>query len=163
MTLIEKLIGRDNYNTWRFAVMTYLQHEDLWCCIENEDKAVDSKLDLKAKAKIILLVDSVNYIHIQEAKTAKEVWTNLQKAFDDKGLTRRVGLLRDMITTTLENCQNIEDYVNRIMSAAHKLRNISFDINDEWLGTLLLAGLPEVYKPMIMASKVLVCRLQQTL
>ncbi|XP_026745427.1 uncharacterized protein LOC113506787, partial [Trichoplusia ni] len=37
------------------------------------------------------------------------------------------------------------------MSAAHKLRNISFDINDEWLGTLLLAGLPEVYKPMIMA------------
>lgn len=151
MTLIEKLVGRDNYNTWRFAVMTYLQHEDLWCCIENEGKPVDSKLDLKAKAKIILLVDSVNYIHIQEAKTAKEVWTNLQKAFDDKGLTRRVGLLRDMITTTLENCQNVEDYVNRIMSAAHKLRNISFDINDEWLGTLLLAGLPEVYKPMIMA------------
>lgn len=151
MVLIEKLVGRANYNTWRFAVQTYLQHEELWCCIENEGKAVDPKLDLKAKSKIILLVDSVNYIHIQEAQTAKEVWTNLQKAFDDKGLTRRVGLLKDLITTTLDNCQDIEDYVNKIMTTAHKLRNISFEVNDEWLGTLLLAGLPEVYKPMIMA------------
>lgn len=149
MTLIEKLTGRDNYNTWKFAVQTYLQHEELWCCVESSE--VDLKLDMKAKTKIILLVDPVNYVHIQEAKTAKEVWKNLEKAFDDKGLTRRVGLLRDLITTTLESCQNIEEYVNKVMSTAHKLRNISFDVNDEWLGTLLLAGLPDVYKPMIMA------------
>lgn len=150
MALIEKLIGRDNYNTWKFAVQTYLQHEELWSCIESSEN-VDPKIDMKAKTKIILLVDPVNYIHIQEAVTAKQVWQNLEKAFDDKGLTRRVGLLKDLITTTLDSCQNIEEYVTKIMSTAHKLRNISFDVNDEWLGTLLLAGLPEVYNPMIMA------------
>jgi len=37
------------------------------------------------------------------------------------------------------------------MSTAHKLRNINFVVGDEWLGTLLLAGLPDYYKPMIMA------------
>lgn len=154
MTLIEKLSGRDNYSTWRFAVQTYLQHEDLWSCIEREDDdPVNPKLDIKAKSKIILLVDPINYVHIQEAKTAKEVWLNLAKAFDDKGLSRRVGLLKELITTTLEGCQNIEEYVNKVMSAAHKLRNISFEVNDEWLGTLLLAGLPEMYKPMIMAME----------
>lgn len=31
---IEKLSGRDNYSTWRFAVKTILQHEDLWNCVE---------------------------------------------------------------------------------------------------------------------------------
>ncbi|XP_052757808.1 uncharacterized protein LOC113516220 [Galleria mellonella] len=150
MTLIEKLVGRENYNTWRFAVQSYLQHEELWNCIEGSE-IVDPKLDMKAKTKIILLVDPINYVHIQEAKTAKEVWQNLAKAFDDKGLTRRVGLLKDLITTTLESCQNVEVYVNKVMTTAHKLRNISFDVNDEWLGTLLLAGLPDDYKPMIMA------------
>lgn len=149
MTLIEKLSGRDNYPTWKFSVQTYLEHEELWDCVESSNE-VDVKKDTKAKSKIILLVDPINYIHIQQAKTAKEVWDNLAKAFDDKGLTRRVGLLRDLITTTLDGCQNIEDYVNRIMSTAHKLRNIGFIVNDEWLGTLLLAGLPDVYQPMIM-------------
>ncbi|GBP54700.1 Retrovirus-related Pol polyprotein from transposon TNT 1-94 [Eumeta japonica] len=37
------------------------------------------------------------------------------------------------------------------MTAAHKLRNIKSNVDDEWLGTLMLAGLPEMYKPMIMA------------
>lgn len=150
MTLIEKLTGRENYPTWKFSVQTYLEHEELWDCVISS-VGVDSKKDIKAKSKLILLVDPINYIHIQEAKTAKEVWDSLANAFDDKGLTRRVGLLRDLITTTLEGCENIEDYVNRIMSTAHKLRNIDFVVNDEWLGTLLLAGLPDVYQPMIMA------------
>lgn len=65
----------------------------------------------------ILLVDSVNYIHIQESKGPK-MWDNLEKTFNDKGLTRRVSLLRDCITTKLEGCQNIEDYVINVMVTA---------------------------------------------
>lgn len=150
MTLIEKLSGRDNYSTWKFAVQTYLQHEELWDCITNPNP-VDLKKDLKAKSKLILLIDSVNYIHIQEAKTAHEIWNNLEKAFDDSGLTRRVGLIRDLCTTTLAGCQNVEEYIAKIMTTAHKLRNIGFKVDDEWLGTMLLSGLPDTYKPMIMA------------
>ncbi|GBP01229.1 hypothetical protein EVAR_99431_1 [Eumeta japonica] len=98
-----------------------------------------SKERRQGKVKIILLVDPINYVHVQDASSAKEVWEKLCKAFDDSGLTRRVGLLRDLITTTLENCQSIEEYVNKIMTTAHKLRNIGFKVDDEWLGTLLLA------------------------
>lgn len=150
MTLIERLTGRDNFASWKFAVKTYLEHEDLWECVSGTGE-VDPKKDVKAKSKIILLVDPINYVHVQDASSAKEVWKKLCKAFDDSGLTRRVGLLRDLITTTLENCQSIEEYVNKIMTTAHKLRNIGFKVDDEWLGTLLLAGLPDEYKPMIMA------------
>lgn len=121
MTMIEKLTGRDNYATWKFTVKTYLEHEELWNCVATTSgEEVDIKRDTKAKSKIILLVDPINYIHIQEATTAREVWDNLAKAFDDNGLTRRVGLLRDLITTTLDGCQNIEDYINRIMTTANK-------------------------------------------
>ncbi|XP_045778973.1 uncharacterized protein LOC123876704 [Maniola jurtina] len=149
LAFIEKLTGRDNYNTWKFAVKSYLEHEDLWECIDPGAK--NAQKDVKAKSKIILLIDPVNYIHVQEARTAREVWLNLQRAFDDSGLSRKVGLLKDLITTSLDSCSNVEEYVNKVMSTAHKLRNIGFAVDDEWLGTLLLAGLPDTYKPMIMA------------
>ncbi|XP_018398456.1 PREDICTED: uncharacterized protein LOC108776354 [Cyphomyrmex costatus] len=37
------------------------------------------------------------------------------------------------------------------MSTVHQLTGIGFQINQEWLGTVLLAGLPEHFQPMIMA------------
>lgn len=37
------------------------------------------------------------------------------------------------------------------MKTAQKLNGTGFDINDEWIGSLLLAGLPEKFSPMIMA------------
>ncbi|KAL0839168.1 hypothetical protein ABMA28_017136 [Loxostege sticticalis] len=141
MATIEKLKGREDYASWKFAVQAYLEHEELWDCVAPiEGGSVDSKKDVKARSKLILLVDPMNYIHIQEAKSAKEVWNNLGKAFDDSGLTRRVGLLRELITTSLENCTSIEDYVNKIMTSAHKLRNIGFE-HFQHLLTVILVGL----------------------
>ncbi|XP_063534897.1 uncharacterized protein LOC134744882 [Cydia strobilella] len=145
---IEKLTGRDNWCTWSFAVKAYLELEELWDHVQGT--VVDTKKDLKAKSKIILLVDPMLYVHIQDATTSKQVWDNLSKAFQDSGLVRKVGLLKDLINTTLESSNSIEEYVNKIMTSAHKLRSISFQIDDEWLGTLMLAGLPDMYKPMIM-------------
>lgn len=149
---LEKLSGRENFATWKFSVKTYLEHENLWECIQptEQGKAVDKAKDTKAKSKLILLISPQHYVHVQDCKTAIEVWTNLHKAFDDNGLTRKVGLLKELINTSLESSNGIEDYVSRIMNAAHKLRNINFQVDDEWLGTLMLAGLPDHYKPMIM-------------
>jgi len=87
---------------------------------------------------------------VQATKTAQEAWNNLCKAFNDNGLTRRVGLLRALITTHLENCDSVDDYINHVINTAHKLTNIGFKVSDEWIGILLLAGLPDFYKPMIM-------------
>jgi len=44
----------------------------------------------------------------------------------------------------------VEEYVIKIISKSHKLNGMSFEIKDEWVGTLLLAGLPDEFKPMIM-------------
>uniref|UniRef100_A0A0A9Z969 Glycine--tRNA ligase beta subunit n=1 Tax=Lygus hesperus TaxID=30085 RepID=A0A0A9Z969_LYGHE len=45
----------------------------------------------------------------------------------------------------------MDEYVGKIMSTAQRLREIKFDIPDEWVATLLLTGLPDSYQPMIMA------------
>lgn len=57
-----------------------------------------------------------------------------------------------MTATRLDDCKDIEDYVNKIMSAAHKLMQMDKNsISDEWIVTFLLAGLSRRYDPMIMA------------
>lgn len=122
-------------------MMAFLEHEDLWKCIEGTE--VNERKLTKAKAKLILCIDPINYSHIQSANTAKEVWEKLQTSFEDSGLTRKVSLLRTMATTQLEKCNSVEDYVNEIITTAHKLSGLGFPVSDEWIGTLLLAGLPK--------------------
>lgn len=155
LPVIEKLKGRENYNTWRFAMKSFLELDDLWSCVNGTDSTTDlekkTRRDVKAKSKIILSVDPINYVHIQNADTAKDVWDKLTTTFHDSGLARKVSLIRILISTNLENCESVENYVGKIMSTAQKLNDIQFEISDEWLGTFLLAGLPDEYKPMIMA------------
>lgn len=42
-------------------------------------------------------------------------------------------------------------YVTQIIDTAQKLSGTGFEINDQWTGSLLLAGLPDRFSPMIMA------------
>ena len=42
-------------------------------------------------------------------------------------------------------------YVTQIVETGQKLAGTGFKISDEWIGSLLLAGLTEKYSPMIMA------------
>ncbi|XP_038118509.1 uncharacterized protein LOC119769586 [Culex quinquefasciatus] len=154
---IERLTGRDNWSTWKFAVETFLELEELWEVVKptlNADGTlppIDERKCRKARGKIILLLDPTVYVHVKGVKTAREAWSKLEAAFEDAGLMRRVGLLRKLITTTLTACGSMEIYVNEIVSTAHQIRGVGFDVCEEWVGTFLLAGLPEEYKPMLMA------------
>lgn len=149
------LRGREDYSTWKFAVSAHLEFEGLWDIVIDKEVEPDVAkkliLDRKARARLILLVDPVNYVHIQDEKTAKGVWEKLEGAFEDTGVQRRIGLLRMLVSTRLETCESMEDYVNKIVTNSQKLRGAGMDINDEWVAALLLVGLSERYEPMIMA------------
>ena len=114
---IEKLRGRENFDSWKFAVQTYLEHEELWDCVIGTEQ--DAKKITKAKTKIILLIEPINYVHVQGANDAKGVWQALTNAFEDKGLTRRVGLLRTLITTRLEESVNLLKIMSTRLLAQH--------------------------------------------
>lgn len=145
---IERLKGRENWEQWKFAVNAYFEMEGLWSSVEG--KETDVSKNVNARSKLISLLDPIIFVHIQKTTSAKEIWNNLSKAFEDSGLTRRVSLLRTLITTKMEDCVSIEEFVNIIMSTAGKLAGTGMNVSDEWIGTLMLAGLPEYYQPMIM-------------
>ena len=92
-------------------------------------------------------------MHIKETTTAKDLWDKLKQLFDDSGFTRKISLLRNLIPMRLENFDKMTSYVNKLVETAQSLRDTGFNIDDEWIGSLLLAGLPEKFSPMIMAIK----------
>lgn len=149
MSSVPKLLGRENYDDWAFAVENFLVLDGLSKCIDGTE--TDEEKLAKAKAKLVLTLDTSLFVHIREAKTAKELWTMLKNLYDDKGFTRKIGLLRTLISLRLENSDSMESYVNEVIETSQKLRRTGFNIDDEWIGSLLLARLPEKFSPMIMA------------
>lgn len=147
ITSINKLKGRENYEEWAFAVENYLILEGMEKCIKQDGEAMDAK----ARAKIILTIEPGLFVHIKNESTALSLWTKLQKMFDDTGFTRRIGLLRNLISIRRENCESMAHYVTAIVETSQRLNNTGFKISEEWVGSLLLAGLPEKFSPMIMA------------
>ncbi|CAF4953454.1 unnamed protein product [Pieris macdunnoughi] len=146
---IAKLRGRENYEDWAFAVENYLVLEGVQQCITTEDDPNDAK----AKAKIVLTIDPSLFVHIKSESTAMGLWQKLKKLFDDNGFTRRIRLLRNLnlISIRRENCDSMAQYVTSLLETSQRLNNTGFKISDEWIGSLLLAGLPEKFEPMIMA------------
>lgn len=170
----EKLKGGQNYHTWQFAMENFLSLKGLGNCIVHkpnkpavaatsgvaaqpevvygEDIAIEddaTKLS-QAKAYLVLAVDASIYVHIQKCTTALSVWNCVKKLYEDRGLSRKITLLGNLLTNKLEDCDGMQDYVDRILSAANKLQGIGFTVDDEWMGAILLAGLTDEFKPFIM-------------
>lgn len=72
----------------------------------------------ETKAKLILTIDSLLYVHIKDVKNTKELWDRFKQLFDDSGFTRRISLLKSLISIRLENCNSITSNVSRIIETS---------------------------------------------
>ncbi|GBP57868.1 Copia protein [Eumeta japonica] len=124
---IDKLRGRENYEDWAFAVENYLILEGLQQCINTGGDPNDAK----AKAKIVLTINSSLFVHIKNASTAMGLWQKLTKLFDDNGDTRRIGLLRNLISIRRKNCERMSQYVNSLLKTSQRLNDTGFKISDD--------------------------------
>lgn len=74
----------------------------------------------------------------------------LAKAFSDSGTCRKVHLLQQWINTKLNDCSNMEEYINKMTATWARLQTLGFQIDEEVGASVVLAGLPNEYKTMIM-------------
>lgn len=92
LPIAEKLRGRENYSSWAFGMKMVLIREGTWNAVDvQEGSVVSNEVSLRALATICLSIEPINYSLVQDATTAQEAWTNLKNAFQDSGMTRRMG------------------------------------------------------------------------
>lgn len=156
---LEKLKGNSNFHTWVFAMENYIGYKGYQNCIETirDDKGAEvvkekdpAKL-AACKGLLVLSVEKNIFTHIKSCKTPLEIWKTLSNMYEDKGLSRKIGILKKLISTRLEDSESMQSYIDTIMDESSKLQGIGFNISDEWLGAILLAGLTEKFRPLIMA------------
>lgn len=154
---IVKLMGSDNYHMWTFAIKNVMAFKGLSKTLEPksvEEPNVATETDgtklEQAKALMSLSVEPQLYAHIQSSTSALEIWNVLKNLYDDRGLTRRITLLRDLISIRLEDMESMNEYVDKIKTTSNKLTGIGFNLTEEWLGAIMLAGLTDEFRPLIM-------------
>lgn len=148
---IDKLKGIENYSSWKFMMRMILIQEELWECVENEEG--DIKKQQKALARIALAVQPTAIPHIRNAKSAHEAWSSLERAYEDRGLCRRLGLLRTLFATKLDECENMECYINKITELSQQLSEIGSPLEDDFVAVIMLSGLSSDFEPLIMAME----------
>lgn len=118
---VPKLMGRSIYGEWVFAAENLLVLEGTQQYIKREPAgASEVTEDQKAKAKLILTIDPSLYVHVKDVKSTSQLWNRLRTLFDDSGFTRRISLLRNLISIRLENCGSMTAYVTQIVETSQK-------------------------------------------
>lgn len=145
------MIGRENFDEWSSAIENVFVLEGLTNCLLGTEE--DSVLLAKAKAKLVLTIYPSLYVHVKDAGSCKEVLDKIKNLYEDRGFPRKIGLLMTLISLRLEGCVSMESYISQVIDTSQKLRKTGFSIDDQWVGPLLLAGLPEKYAPMLMAME----------
>lgn len=160
LPLREILRGSENYSSWSFAKMVLIK-EKTWCAVKElaeGEPAVSEEISQQALATICLSIDSSIYGLVRDAKNAKEAWDNLRNTYDHSGSTRKIGLLRRLTGIRLVGaerdediiCQTTQQYVKELFTTSHQLAEVGFKVDDAWLASLLMKGLPKQNDPMIL-------------
>lgn len=151
----EKLRGRENFDVWKRHAQSYLVIKDCWSAVKDGVTSSSTEKEIskdeRALAEITLMLDPSTFAHIAKAKTSKEAWDALQKSFTDTGLTRKVELLKQLVQLNLSDCESMQDYVNTMVMTSLKVTNAGLKIDDELTASLMLAGLPDDFRALVLA------------
>ena len=98
----ERLTGRENFTNWKIGAKAYLitkgYYSEMCQGLATDAKPEVCAKNQKALAELTLLVDPCVYSHLEECDTAKSGWDALMAAFEDKGVIRKVTLLKQWIS-----------------------------------------------------------------
>lgn len=68
----------------------------------------------KAENILSLSVESPIYVHIQNASSALQIWQTFQRLYEDKRSSNRIGLIRQLISTRLDESEGMDNYIEKI-------------------------------------------------
>ncbi|XP_047998303.1 uncharacterized protein LOC125235761 [Leguminivora glycinivorella] len=143
----DKLDGVNDYLNWKFCMRHALIMEGLWSAVEGTE--TDTTKIQRALARICLSVKPHCMQHLRTADTAKKAWSNLQQIFEDKGLYRRVVLLRQLHRASYTDYSSMQQYIEAVTTLVQKLDDIGRTTEDAEVAELLLSGLPQEYDVLV--------------
>lgn len=139
----------ENYDTWKMQMEAILVKNDVWAYVKPTSGANEiakwKNKDAKAKANIILSMNTSELNVIRGLETLREVWLKIESTFQSKGPARKAILLKKIILSRLKESDNVRTHLTEFFEAVAKLKEIGLIVNEEVLAILLLYSLPESF------------------
>ena len=147
----------ENYHHWKFNIKMMLIGRDLWEIVEGSEVLPEEATNKqtqefrkrvnKALSLICLAVSDNLQIYVRNAKSGKEAWDSLQNHFEEKTLSRKVGLHQKLYSARMEG--TMIDHVNNIRTIADQLEALDDVIEEKYLVMILLSSLPQEYNNLL--------------
>ncbi|KFM71724.1 hypothetical protein X975_24725, partial [Stegodyphus mimosarum] len=136
---------------WKFSMKMHLIKLDLWAYVEGTKE--DPK-DTKALSYIVKGVSEIIFNDIRDLKSGKEAWKVLTETYEDKGITRKVAIIKTLVNTRYTDCKDMSDYLHRAIPAYQQLNyKPGVKPDEELIAEIILANLPDRSEPLIMPLK----------
>ena len=138
-----------NFPTWKFKVESVLQDRGLWACIvppvytssKSSPSPPTADQEQKALTQIRLTVSDEIIPLVRPCKTAKEAWEAICEQFEQKGITSRVSLKRQLFNSKWNDNVPMQSHINSLRSLALQLETVGSPVSDEDLAVVLLCSL----------------------
>lgn len=106
--------------------------------------------DEKAHTAIALNIEDDQIQHIRHCESAKDAWNNLKDFHEKDTPNNRVSILRQLMTTRLEESGNVEAHVAKITELFQRFMAYGDDLKPEFiLCVTILSSLPESYDVLV--------------
>uniref|UniRef100_T1IQ85 CCHC-type domain-containing protein n=1 Tax=Strigamia maritima TaxID=126957 RepID=T1IQ85_STRMM len=148
------VLGVGNYESWKRSMKMFLMSEGLWGFVDETDK-LDDKATPKEKKKwekrrnktlgyIYIYVSETKKSNIDECKTPKESWDELQRIYEPSSRARQAQKRREFLQLCFERNEEMSDFLSRVDHAVRSLKLIK-EINPQHHAYQYLDFLPEEY------------------
>ena len=138
----------DNYGEWRNQMKSYLTFLGLYEAIEKPNSEEGKKNDAKCRALIILKLKTFHHPEVEDLKTAKEVWDELETLYKKVSNSRIAQLKIALQGLKMEGGERVVKYVARTRAIASELRAAGKPVDEVDLAINVLNGLPAEFKTL---------------
>ena len=156
------ILNKTNYLHWKFRMEYAFGKKKLWGIVtgdipqpteEDERKAWEG-LDYDARQLIVMTVGHDQDGYIFRAKSAKQMWDNLQEAYQEKSSANSIQLKSVFYKLKKKKEHNMTEHINYMWELMENLKALGVDLPEEDTVMVLLDSVPPEYTMITTALKV---------
>ncbi|KAG5674318.1 hypothetical protein PVAND_004295 [Polypedilum vanderplanki] len=157
---LEKLIGVENYQTWKEQMEFYfLAHSNGDALIDepSDQNQIEKwrKLQKKCVSELFLTMESSLWCRVdsKSRNSVNEVLKVLDKCFSKQGEDALSTIYSDISDLKMDQCEDAQDYINKMTNLFNKMSRVGKELDESLKVAMMLKGLSAAYQPLVLGLK----------
>eukprot|EP00253_Pinus_taeda_P024209 PITA_24209 len=148
-----------NFSNWKFKMQTLLESANAWSIVLGNEQRVGTTTQeqdwdkRETKAKVILKMSVKENIipHIQDCKSAADIWNTIKGLYETQNSNRVLALKGKLFALNMGENESVGGFMGRVKDLKDQLGAIGEKVSDSDLVTLTLNRMTDEYQTFISA------------